>query len=93
MLGGFSIFTLFPRSRVTLVSTIEQICSSTALVVEDDEAAVDPLEYLVEDLAEVHTVNSGRGTLTTSGSDCTMNIAVPSPDKLPSRDKLYQALH
>lgn len=52
MVGGFSIFTLMPRRRVGVSSTIADMCSSPTLVVEEDEVAQDPLEYLYEE-AEV----------------------------------------
>lgn len=53
-MGPFSIFTLIPRSKVTLVSTVEEV-SAAVLVVEEDESAAEPLQYLVEE-SEVLTV-------------------------------------
>ena len=39
-----------PRTKVTHVSTIQQVSSSsTILVVEDDQDAPDPIEYLSEE--------------------------------------------
>ena len=49
MMGGFSIFTLMPRERVNCQSNIQEICSSsTVLVVESDESAPDPVQFLGE---------------------------------------------
>lgn len=43
---GFAIYTLMPRTLVTLESMVGSISSSSVLVVEEDKAS-DPLDFLV----------------------------------------------
>ncbi len=46
MNGGFWICTTMPRTKVSLTSSVKEICSSTVLVVEENNDAPDPLQYL-----------------------------------------------
>ena len=49
MTTAFSIFTMMPRTRISENCVISDITGvSTGLVVEEDEASPDPLNFLCE---------------------------------------------